>query len=256
MTEESFRASTQKKLLDRKTSRMDKYALLFLGKKSRWGLLKFELTILLFSWVPGALGLFLRGTFYPRLLGRVGRGVVFGQGVTLRHPHKIRIGENSVIDDYSVLDAKGESNDGISIGANAYVGRNSILSCKEGSIHLDDYCNVSANCMILSETEVSLGKYCFLAGNCYLVAGGNHSFDKVSVPIMFQPSYSKGGIKIGEDVWLGAGAIVLDGVEIGRGSVVGAGSVLTKSLPENSIAVGSPARRVRVRGAAPRKKKA
>lgn len=256
MTEESFRASTQKKLLDQRTSRMAKYSLLFLGKKSRMGLLKFELTNLLFSWVPGALGLFLRGTFYPRLLGRVGRGVVFGQGVTLRHPHKIRIGENTVIDDYAVLDAKGEANDGIWIGANAYIGRNSILSCKEGSIRLDDYCNVSANCMILSETEVSLGKYCFLAGNCYLVAGGNHSFDQVSVPIMFQPSYSKGGIKIGEDVWLGAGAIVLDGVEIGRGSIVGAGSVLTKTLPENSIAVGSPARRIRARGAASQKKRA
>ena len=247
MTEESFKASAQKKLLAEDQSRLSKYSLLVLGRKSRMGLIKFELINLFFSWVPGALGLFLRGIFYPRLLGRVGRGVIFGQGVTLRHPHKIRIGDNAVIDDYVVLDAKGEDNDGISIGRNAYIGRNTILSCKEGSIHLDDYCNISANCMLLSETEVRLGKYCFLAGNCYLVAGGNHSFRQADVPIMFQPSYSKGGIRIGEDVWLGAGAIVLDGVEIGRGSVVGAGSVLTKSLSEFSIAVGSPAHRLRDR---------
>ncbi len=188
MTEESFAASTQKKLLDRKTSLLAKYSLLFLGRKSFLGLLKFELINLCVSWVPGALGLTLRKIFYPLLLGRVGRGVVFGQNVTLRHPHKIRIGDGTVIDDYAVLDAKGESNEGIRIGANAYIGRNSIVSCKEGSIRLDDYCNVSANCMILSETEVSLGRHCFLAGNCYLVAGGNHSFDDPDTPIMFQPS--------------------------------------------------------------------
>ncbi len=247
MTEESFAASTQKKLLDKKTSLLGKYSMLFLGRKSLLGLLKFELINLCVSWVPGALGLTLRKLFYPMLIGRVGRGVVFGQNVTLRHPHKIRIGDQTVIDDYAVLDAKGESNDGITIGSNAFIGRNSILSCKEGSIHLADYCNVSANCMLLSETEVSLGKHCFLAGNCYLVAGGNHSFDRPDVPIMFQPSYSKGGIKIEDDCWLGAGAIVLDGVTIGHGSVIGAGSVLTKPLPEYSIAVGSPARRIRDR---------
>lgn len=247
MTEESFRASTQKKLLDKNVSLLSKYSLLFLGRKSRLGLLKFELINLFVSWVPGALGLVLRRSFYPSLLGRVGRDVVFGQNITLRHPHKIRIGDQTVIDDYAVLDAKGDSNEGISIGRNAYIGRNTTLSCKEGSIRLDDYCNVSANCMILSETEVSLGKHCFLAGNCYLVAGGNHSFDEPDVPIMFQPSFSKGGIKIDDDCWLGAGVAVLDGVTIGKGSVVGAGSVVTKPLPEYSIAVGSPARRIRDR---------
>jgi acetyltransferase-like isoleucine patch superfamily enzyme len=236
MTEEPFAASTQKKLLDRKTSLLGKYSLLFLGRKSLLGLLKFELVNLCVSWVPGALGLTLRKVFYPMLLGRVGRGVVFGQNITLRHPHKIAIGENTVIDDYAVLDAKGESNEGITIGPNAYIGRNSILSCKEGSIRLAEYCNVSANCMILSETEVRLGRHCFLAGNCYLVAGGNHSFDRTDIPIMFQPSYSKGGIRVEDDCWLGAGVIVLDGVTIGRGSVVGAGSVVSASLPEFSFA--------------------
>jgi len=67
------------------------------------------------------------------------------------------------------------------------------------------------------------------------------------VPIMFQPSLAKGGIRIGEDVWLGAGVIVLDGVTIGRGSVVGAGSVVAAPLPDYSYAVGSRALRIRDR---------
>jgi acetyltransferase-like isoleucine patch superfamily enzyme len=152
-----------------------------------------------------------------------------------------------LIDDNVVLDAKGEQNRGLVLGKNVYVGRNTILSCKEGSIFIDDYCNISANCSLLSETEIRLGKFCFLAGHCYLVAGGNHSFDDTSRPIMFQPSLSKGGILIADDVWLGAGVIVLDGVRIGQGTVVGAGSVVTQDLPEFSVAVGSPAQKIRDR---------
>ena len=101
--------------------------------------------------------------------------------------------------------------------------------------------------MLLSETEIRLGKFCFLAGQCYLVAGGNHSFKDISVPIMYQPSYSKGGINVMEDVWLGAGVIVLDGTNVGKGTIVGAGAVVTETLPEYCIAVGSPAKKVKDR---------
>lgn len=246
--EKEYKASLHKKLIDQEQSFYTKYSTLTIGRKSLTALVKYELIILLFSGVPGALGFFLRKIFYPSLFKEVGRGVIFGKNITLRHPHKIIIQDNSVLDDNVVLDAKGENNAGIRIGRNVFVGRNTILSCKEGSIFLDDYCNLSANCSLLSETEIRLGRYCFLAGRCYLVAGGNHSFEDVTTPIMFQPSFSKGGIRIGEDVWLAAGAILLDGVTIGSGSIVGAGSVVTRSLPENVIAVGAPAKVIRYRG--------
>lgn len=242
-----YSSSAQKELLEKETSLFSKYSSLFLGRKGLFFFLKFELIQLLFSWVPGALGLFLRKLFYPLLLAEVGKGVVFGRNITLRHPQKISLGANCFIDDNVVLDAKGEANRGLRVGDNVYIGRNTILSCKEGSIFIDDFCNISANCSLLSETEISLGKYCFLAGHCYLVAGGNHSYDDISVPIMFQPSMSKGGIRISADVWLGAAVVILDGVSIGQGSVVGAGAVVAQSLPEYSIAVGVPARRIRDR---------
>lgn len=244
---QEFPGSTQKELIARNKSLSAKYSSLFVGKKGFWTLLKYEFINLFISPLPGALGLWLRKVSYPRLLKKVGTGVVFGRNITLRHPHKIAIGDNTFIDDNAVLDAKGEANEGIRIGANVYIGRNTALSCKEGSIHLDDYCNISANCSLLSETEIRLGKYCFLAGECYLVAGGNHNITDTSMPIMFQPSLAKGGIRIGEDVWLGAGVIVLDGVTIGRGSVVGAGSVVAAPLPDYSYAVGSRALRIRDR---------
>jgi acetyltransferase-like isoleucine patch superfamily enzyme len=56
-----------------------------------------------------------------------------------------------------------------------------------------------------------------------------------------QGLYSKGPVVIGDDVWLGAGVIVLDGANIGTGAIVGAGSVVTKNLPNYAIAVGAPA---------------
>ena len=244
---DDFRGSVQKELIEKKRSFFAKYSTLFLGEKGLFPFLKYECVILLFSGMPGALGFFLRKVFYPSLFKKVGKGVVFGRTITVRHPKKITIGANTFIDDNVVLDAKGEENQGLTIGENVYIGRNTILGCKEGSIHLEDYCNISANCMLLSETDIRLGKYCFLAGQCYLVAGGNHTFDDTTVPIMFQPSYSKGGIAVGEDVWLAAGVIVLDGANIGKGTVVGAGSVVTESLPEYCIAVGSPAQKIKDR---------
>jgi len=236
---EEFRGSIHKELMAGDRSMAAKYSEIFPGRKGLGNLIKYEFIVSCVSGAPGAFGYFLRKIFYPRFFKSVGRGCVFGRGITIRHPHKISVGAGTFVDDGAVLDAKGAANEGIVIGENAYIGRNAILSCKEGSIHLGDYCNVSANCTILSETEVRLGKYCFLAGNCYLVAGGNHSFADLATPVMFQPSLAKGGIRIGDDVWLGAGVLVLDGVAIGRSSVIGAGSVVTGPVPEFSFARGA-----------------
>ena len=230
--------SIQKELGEKGKSLSGKYRDIFVGRRGLVALLKYELLTLL-SGVPGAFGYALRKWLYPAFLGKVGKGVVFGRHLTFRHPHKIRIGSGTIVDDFAVLDAKGEENQGIVIGEDAYIGRNAILSCKEGSIRLGDRTNVSANCTLLSETEIVLGPYCFLAGNCYLVAGGNHSFADVSKLIMLQPSLAKGGIRIGEDVWLGAGVIVLDGVTIGSHSVVGAGSVVSSPLADYTFARGA-----------------
>jgi acetyltransferase-like isoleucine patch superfamily enzyme len=241
------KGSVQKALLDKKESAYKKYVDLFIGKKGVWQFCKYEFIVTLFSWIPGALGFFLRKIFYRFLFNKVGRGVAFGHNITLRHPHKITIGDNSFIDEGAVLDAKGDADQGIFIGDNVIVGRNSILSCKGGSIHLGDFANISANCSLLSESKIVLGKHTFLAGQCYLVAGGNHSFERTDIPIMFQPSVRKGGIVIGSDCWLGASVVVLDGVSLEEGCVIGAGAVITKSFPAYTVAAGVPARTVRLR---------
>ncbi|UCE43024.1 MAG: acyltransferase [Candidatus Aminicenantes bacterium] len=245
--QEQEKGSVQKALLDEKKSAYKKYLELFVGKKSLWYIIKYESIIFLFSWIPGALGLFLRKLFYPMILGKVGKGVVFGHHITLRHPHKTIIDDNSFVDDYAVLDAKGEEDKGIILGKNVIIGRNTILSCKGGSIELGDYVNISAGCSLLSETIISVGAYTFLAGHCYLVAGGNHSISRTDIPIMFQPSLIKGGIQIEEDSWLGASVVVLDGITLGKGCVVGAGAVVTESFPDYSVIAGIPAKKIKSR---------
>ena len=61
-------------------------------------------------------------------------------------------------------------------------------------------------------------------------------------------SSTQGPIRVGDDVWFGVGAIVLSGVTIGDGAVIGAGAVVTSDVPENAVAVGVPARVIRLRG--------
>ncbi len=77
----------------------------------------------------------------------------------------------------------------------------------------------------------------------------NHGIE-AGFRIMRQPLYSEGNIVIEDDAWLGVGVIVLDNVRIGRGAVIGAGAVVTRDVPENAIAVGSPARVTGTRDAA------
>ena len=107
----------QKELFDERKSRLARYQDLVIGEPGLWPLVKYEIIITVCASLPGALGLLLRSTLYPLLLGKSGRGVAFGVGVVLRHPGKIRLGDNVVIDDYCCLDAKGTDNRGIEINA-------------------------------------------------------------------------------------------------------------------------------------------
>lgn len=79
---------------------------------------------------------------------------------------------------------------------------------------------------------------------------GNHVFDDLTRPFTQQGATSE-GIVIGDNVWVGAGARVLDGVKVGAGAVLGAGCVVTRDIPENAVCVGVPARIIRTRGDRP-----
>src|SRR3954471_19187672 len=227
-------------LFDRRTSAREKYAALVVGRPELGALVKHEFVTLLSQSTPGALGLVLRKTLYPWLLGACGRNVVFGQNVVLRHPHKIHIADDVVVDDNCLLDAKGDSNRGITIGNRVFIGRNTILSCKNGNIDLEDGANVGFNCEIFSASSVRIGRETLIAAYCYVI-GGEHDFSDPSQPVLAQARRSE-GVTIGAGAWLGAGAKILDGVWLGDRAGIGAGGVVRGPVPSAAVAVGVPAR--------------
>jgi acetyltransferase-like isoleucine patch superfamily enzyme len=237
--------AAQDQLFDQRRSARQKYAALIVGRPGLGALLHYELVMLVSQWVPGALGLALRQRLYRTLLGACGRGVVFGQNVVLRHPHKIRLGDNVVVDDNCLLDAKGDTNHGITVGRDVFIGRNTILSCKNGDIEIGEGANIGFNCELFSASRVVVGARTLIAAYAYLI-GGDHDFSDPTRAILEQGRVSQ-GIALGAGVWLGAGAKILDGVTIGDDAIVGAGAVVRESTPAGSIAVGIPARIVGTR---------
>jgi acetyltransferase-like isoleucine patch superfamily enzyme len=207
-----------------------------------WGaLLRYELTILLFSMVPGVLGLALRNTFYRPLFRRVGRNVVFGRNLVLRQPHKISIGDNVIIDDDCLLDGKGEDNHGITLGDMVTIGRFSSIVCKNADIEIGSHVNIGTSVKIIAANK---GK--IVIGNSIDIGSGSHfsggSYDYSSPEVL--PSSQRietKGIFIEDLAWIGAGVIVLDGVRIGTRSIVAAGAVVTRDVPAYSLAAGVPA---------------
>ena len=238
----------QQALSQSNDSALKRYMKLVFGQERLGGLIIFELVMLVSAKFPGAAGILLRKIMFPWIFKSVGKNVVFGSNIVLRHPHKISIGNGVIIDDYVSLDAKGEQNTGIQIDDGVFIGKNTILSCKNGDIVLRENANLGFNCLISSTNSVVVGKDNIIAAYTYLMGGGNYKIDEIDRPIREMYDYvGKGGMETKDNVWIGAHVNVLDGVVIEQGCVIAAGSVVTKSLAENSVAMGAPAKVVRKR---------
>ncbi len=236
----------QQEMTAGRKSNLDLYSDLIVGKRGILAILKYELVNMICANLNGVLGLIVRRQLYPLLLKKCGRGVCFGKNVVLRHPNKIEIGDGVIIDDNCLIDAKGPSNRGIQIGDGVFLGRNSILSCKNGDIILGRKVNIGFNSEIFSGSRVELGENTLVAAFCYFI-GGDHVADTGDRAINEQGSSSL-GITVAPGCWFGAAVKVLDGVSIGANAILGAGAVVTKDVPENTVSVGVPARVIKHRG--------
>jgi acetyltransferase-like isoleucine patch superfamily enzyme len=236
----------QEALVDAGASRAARYRDLVVGADAGWlGLLRYELLTGLAGNLPGALGLAVRALLYRRLFRRFGRGAVIGRGVLLRYPSRIAIGDSALIDDLCVLDARG-SVEGVAIGEGALVSRETVLSCKEGAISVGARANLGWGCVVSSVGGVVIGHAALLAGGCY-VGGGRYHLGDRGRSIAEQGSYSRGPVTIGPGSWIGARAVILDGVQVGEGAVVAAGAVVTDDVAAFTIVGGVPARTLRAR---------
>ena len=108
------------------------------------------------------------------------------------------------------------------------------------NVHFEGFAFINYNCSILDTSPVYIGENALIApGVCISCAGhGVHNDDRM----VYNTSKP---IHIGRNVWIGANCVILPGVNIGNGSIIGAGSVVTKDIPDNVIAVGNPCRVLR-----------
>ena len=237
------------RLTDSSSSAWQKYQDVFVGSPGLWQLLRYELTTFLFGDLSGAIGLATRQIAFRRLFAECGSGCTFGRSLTIRHANKVRIGKRLVIDDHCVLDARGDGNPGITIGDDVMVARNSALVCKDGGITIGNRVGIGTNSLFhsIGDSRVAIGNDVAIGSYCYVVGGGEYVTDRLDVPVVHQGQVSRGGVTIEDNVWLGARVTVLDGVTIGRDSIIGAGAVVTKDVPPFGVAIGTPARVVRDR---------
>lgn len=201
--------------------------------------------------VPGGAGLLLRKWLWPRLLGSCGHGVLFGAGVIVRHPRRIHLGDNVVVSEGSILDARHPGADRVLvIGNDVMLANNVSVNCKFGTVRIGDRAGIGAQTIIhsIAESPVEIGADAIIGPACYLVGGSNYRLDRTDIPIREQGIRPDSGCRIGDGAWLGAGVTVLGDAAVGAGSVVAAGAVVTAPIPDYAIAAGVPARVIRQRG--------
>lgn len=226
-----------------------RYQDIVVGHRHLLGLFYCEFCLWL-AWVPGALGLLLRGIFWPRLFQSCGRKVYFGSNITLMHPHRIRLGDRIVIGNGCVLDARAPSCEvAIAIGNDVILSQGVMLSCKNATIEVGQRVGIGPYTVVqaTNDDSVLIDDDAVIAAHCCIVGGGQYQMDRLDVPIARQPMRRTGGTRVESGVWFGSHVNVLGGVTVGRDTVVGAGSVVTRSLPERTVCVGVPARVVRRR---------
>ncbi|WP_128381979.1 acyltransferase [Streptomyces cavernae] len=156
-----------------------------------------------------------------------------------------RIGSGSYVSPRAALQEHAR----IVIGERTLVGRHVELVPQGGSITIGSDCSLNNYVVMYGAGGITVHDGCRIATGVTIIAF-NHGFDDVKRPIRNQPITAR-GVVVESDVWIGARSILLDGVAVGRGSVVGAGSVVTRDIPEYAIVAGNPARVVRHRGSPP-----
>ena len=162
------------------------------------------------------------GEFSPRSFKRLGENVVFEPGVLVFHPETIEIGNNVYVGHRAML--KGYYKGYMVIGNDVWIGQNVFLH-SAGGLVIGDRVGIGPGVTVITSS---------------------HRDEGIRVPILFS-DLAFAPVTIEEDSDIGIGAAILPGVTIGRGSQVGAGAVLTDSVPPYSVVVGVPGRVIKKR---------
>ena len=179
-----------------------------------------------------------------RGIGRSGRNVYVSPSAELTYPARIFLADGVVLEKHCRLCANGKDAL-IQIGEYTTIYPYALLKTNGGTIRIGEGCSVNDYCVLDGVGGITIGDDVHIAAHVVIVAS-EHDYAKLG-RADFSLDMTGKGIVIENSVWIGAGAVILDGVRIATGSVIGAGAVVTKDIAPNSIAVGVPARVIRNR---------
>lgn len=192
---------------------------------------------------------FLRGCLLKFYL-KESKGLIFiGRNVKIKSARRICIGKTVFIDDNVEINAL--SRTGIKIGNNFSILRNSIIECTgvirnlgEGLI-IGNNVGIAQNCFLQIRGKVEIGNDVIFGPNVRIFSE-NHNFSEKDIPIK-QQGETRLPVVIEDDVWIGSNATILGGVIVGKGSVIGSGALVNKSIEPYSIVGGIPAKVLKTR---------
>ena len=187
---------------------------------------------------------FVRGFFYRLIIKKSRGSLLVGKRTILRYCNNMYFGKNIVIGDCVQINAL--SKRGIILGNNVSILSGTTIECTgvlrdlgEGLL-VGSNVGIGQNCFIQVRGMVEIEDNVIFGPNVSIFSE-NHNFLNIGVPIRVQGE-TRIGVKIESGVWLGSRAIIMDGVTIGRNSVVAAGSVVTKNVPPFTLVGGVPAK--------------
>lgn len=192
----------------------------------------------------------LRGSIIRARIGRAGGYILADRNVRVHHPRHVSAGRGLSLEEGCEI--VGLSKRGIAFGQRCTVGRfatirptNVLLDEPGEGLVLGDNSNIGPYSFVGCSGFVSIGSNVMMGPRVNLLAEQHNTAD-TERPMNGQ-GVTRSSLTIADDCWIGANSTILPGVSIGEGSIVGAGSVVTRDVPPFSVVVGSPARVVRSR---------
>lgn len=191
----------------------------------------------------------LRGKRFRLGYSKIARSIFVGKKVRALEKRYLTIGKKTKLHDGVYIDAL--STDGVKIGDHVVLGRNTRIECTGGLQHIGKGVSIGSrstfgnDCFFGAAGGIEIGED-VIAGQYIRFHSENHNYSETSVLIKDQGVTHK-GIKVGNNCWIGAGAVFLDGAELGDGCVVAANAVVGKKFGKNSVIGGVPGKILKTR---------
>lgn len=194
--------------------------------------------------------MFVRGIGHRLFFGKSAGLVLVGSNVSVRYAHQLMAGKDLIIEDNAEINCLSEQNivlgNRVTIGKHAIIRPSNIYGGAIGAgLKVGDHSNIGPYSYIGCSGKITIGNNVMISPRVSIYAE-NHVFDDANIP-MKEQGVTQSAVTIEDDCWIAANSIILAGVTIGKGSVIAAGSVVTKSVPPYSVVAGVPAKVIKQR---------